>query len=245
VRPDTTSAWALNEGNTVLRTSWGQGFRAPGLYELYSEYGNTDLEPESFDSWDAGVEQRLLDGRVRVGATWFDRQADNEIRYNGCTATSTDPLCRVNGTLRFGYYRNVLKTRAKGLELTGQVTPVEGLEFSGNYTWTDAETASGANAGNQLTRRPKNMWNLQGSYRWPIGLTTAAAVRHVGKTYNNDANTVTVAGYTLVDLRASYPLTERLELFGRVENLFDKDYQTILNYGTAGRGAFAGLRARF
>ncbi|MCP6559115.1 TonB-dependent receptor, partial [Klebsiella pneumoniae] len=41
-------AWALNEGDTVLRASWGQGFRAPGLYELYSEYGNLTLQPEAF-----------------------------------------------------------------------------------------------------------------------------------------------------------------------------------------------------
>ncbi|MEW5685221.1 MAG: TonB-dependent receptor [Pseudomonadota bacterium] len=239
------AAWALNEGNTILRASWGQGFRAPGLYELYSEYGNTALSPESFDSWDAGVEQRFFDGKARVSATWFSRDADNEIRYNSCTAASTDPLCRVNGALRFGYYRNVLKTKAQGVELIGQVTPVEGWDLSANYTWTDAETDSGANAGKQLTRRPRNMWNATAAYRWPFGLSTSASVRHVGKTFNNDANTVVVKSYTTVDVRASYPLTENLELFGRVENLFDKDYETILNYGAAGRGAFAGLRARF
>jgi len=238
-------AWALNEGNTVLRASWGQGFRSPGLYELYSEYGNTDLSPESFDSWDAGGEQRFWEGKARVSATFFHRDADNEIRFNSCTATSTDPLCRVNGVTRFGYYRNVLKTKAQGVELAGQITPVEGLDLSGNYTWTDAETDSGANAGKQLTRRPKNMWNASAAYRWPVGLSTSAAIRHVGKTFNNDANTVVVKAYTVVDVRASYPLTDQIEVFGRVENLFDKDYETILNYGAAGRGAFAGVRARF
>jgi vitamin B12 transporter len=239
------AAWALNEGNTVLRASFGQGFRAPGLYELYSEYGNLNLSPEDFDSWDAGVEQRFLDGKARVSATWFYRKADNEIRFFSCASGSTTVLCNPGGTFRFGYYDNVQKTKAQGLELIGELKPVEGLTFTGNYTYTDAESDSGASKGKQLTRRPKNMANLSATYRWPVGLSTTVAARRVGKTYNNDTNTQVVAGYTTVDLRASYPINNTLEVFGRVENAFDKDYETILNYGTPGRGAFVGLRARF
>lgn len=240
-----SAAWALNEGNTVLRASFGQGFRAPGLYELYSEYGNLALSPEEFDSWDAGIEQRFLDGKARASATWFNREADNEIRFFSCSSGSTDPLCAPGGVFRFGYYRNVQKTKTQGLELIGELKPVENLTIAGNYTYTDAESASGATNGKQLTRRPKNMGNLSVTYRWPVGLSTTVAARRVGKTFNNDANTQTVAAYTTVDVRASYPINETLEVFGRVENAFDKDYQTILNYGTPGRGAFLGLRARF
>jgi vitamin B12 transporter len=239
-----SAAWALNEGNTVLRASFGQGFRAPGLYELYSEYGNLNLSPEKFDSWDAGVEQRFFGGKARASATWFQREADNEIRYNSCSSTA-DPMCAPGGVFRYGYYRNVLKTKTQGVELIGEIKPVDGLSVTGNYTYTDAQSDSGASKGNQLTRRPKNMGNLAVAYRWPVGLTTTVAARYVGKTYNNDANTVVVKGYTLVDLRAAYTINETYEVFGRVENAFDKDYQTILNYGTPGRGAFVGLRARF
>jgi vitamin B12 transporter len=239
------AAWALNEGNTVLRASFGQGFRAPGLYELYSEYGNLNLSPEEFDSWDAGVEQRFFGGKARASATWFHREADNEIRFFSCASGSTTALCNPGGTFRFGYYDNVQKTKAQGLELIGEVKPVDALTVTGNYSYTDAESDSGASKGKQLTRRPKNMGNLSVTYRWPVKLSTTVAVRYVGKTYNNDTNTQVVADYTTVDLRASYPISESLEVFGRVENAFDKDYQTILNYGTPGRGAFVGLRARF
>jgi len=240
-----SAAWALNEGNTVLRASFGQGFRAPGLYELYSEYGNLSLSPEKFDSWDAGVEQHFFGGKAKASATWFQREADNEIRYNSCSTGSTDPLCAPGGVFRFGYYRNVQKTKTQGVELIGEVKPVAGLTITGNYTYTDAQSESGTSKGKQLTRRPKNMGNLSVGYRWPVGLTTTVAARYVGKTYNNDANTQVVKDYTLVDLRAAYEINKTYEVFGRVENLFDKDYQTILNYGTAGRGAFVGLRARF
>lgn len=239
------AAWTPNAGDTVVRASFGQGFRAPGLYELYSEYGNTNLSPEDFDSWDAGVEHRLFGGKARVSATWFHRKADNEIRFFSCAFGSTTAVCNPGGVFRFGYYDNIQKTKAQGLELIGEVKPVEGLTITGNYTYTDAESNSGATKGKQLARRPKTLGNLSATYRWPVGLSTTVAARRVGKTYNNETNTQAVKGYTLVDLRASYPINETLEVFGRVENAFDKDYQTILNYGAPGRGAFVGLRARF
>ncbi len=238
------AAWALNEGDTVVRASWGQGFRAPGLYELYSEYGNLTLQPEEFDSWEIGVEQRLFD-RAVVSATYFNRQADNEIRYNGCSTPSTDPLCTVNGAGRWGYYRNVQKTEAQGVELVGRVDVTERLNVSANYTWTDAKSASGATDGKRLTRRPEHMANFAADYAFAFGLKTGVAVRYVGETFNNDTNTVKVGAYTLVDLRASYPINDNLEVYGRIENAFDEDYQTVLNYGAPGQGVFGGVRVRF
>ena len=240
-----SAAWALNEGDTIVRASFGQGFRAPGLYELYSEYGNLDLNPEKFDSWDAGVEQRFLGGKAKVLATVFAREADNEIRFFSCSFGATDAFCNPGGAFRFGYYKNIQKTEAKGLELIGRFEATDRLTLTGNYTYTESENASGGNAGKQLTRRPKNLANLSATYRWPIGLSTTVAARHVSKTFNNEANTVKVSSYTLIDLRASYPINETLEVYGRVENAFDEDYQTILNYGTPGRGAFVGVRAKF
>lgn len=238
------AAWSLNQGNTVLRASFGQGFRAPGLYELYSEYGNLNLQPEEFDSWEAGVEHRLF-GRAVVSTTYFNRSADNEIRYNGCSTGTTDPMCSVNGASRWGYYRNILKTETQGVELVGRIDLTERLNLSANYTWTDATTASGVNDGKHLTRRPEHMGNLAATYNWPVGLNTGVAVRYVGETFNNDANTVVVGDYTVVDLRASYPIDDNLEVYGRVENAFDEKYETVLNYGTPGRGVFIGVRARF
>jgi vitamin B12 transporter len=70
-------------------------------------------------------------------------------------------------------------------------------------------------------------------------------VRHTGFTWNNAGNTQRLKPYTLVDLKASYPMTEKIELYGRIENLFEQTYQTTLTFGSPGRGAYAGLRARF
>jgi vitamin B12 transporter len=56
---------------------------------------------------------------------------------------------------------------------------------------------------------------------------------------------VTLDDYWLVDLRASYPLVAGIEVYGRIENLFDTDYQTVAGYGTAGRSAYVGVRWAF
>jgi vitamin B12 transporter len=251
------AAWALNDGDTMVRASWGQGFRAPGLFELYSQYGNLTLQPEAFDSWEVGVEQRLFD-RAVVSATYFNRQADNEINYNGCKEAEgkpNDPLCVIGkyidgqgkerDLLRYGYYRNLLKTEAQGVELIGRIDVTERLNLSANYTWTDAKSASGDNDGKRLARRPEHMANFAADYAFAFGLKTGVSVRYVGETFNDVENKALVDAYTLVDIRASYPINDNLEVYGRVENAFDEDYQTVLNYGTAGRGVFGGVRVRF
>ena len=77
------------------------------------------------------------------------------------------------------------------------------------------------------------------------GLSLGADLRLVGHSFDNAANTTKLGGYELVTLRASLPVTDGIELFGRVENLADETYQTAAGYGTPGRSAYVGARARF
>ncbi|MGU3454891.1 TonB-dependent receptor plug domain-containing protein [Brevundimonas sp. M1A4_2e] len=235
------AAWALNDGATVLRASWGQGFRAPGLYELYSEYGSLDLQPEEAESWEIGVEQRLFD-RAVVSATYFQRDSDNEINYANCLPGDAHPIC---SQPYGGYYQNIQKAETKGVELIGRLDVTERLHLNANYTWTDAKNAVGDHEGKRLRLRPEHMGNLAADYDWAFGLKTGLSVRYVGETFNDLANAVKVDAFTLVDLRASYPIDDNLEVYGRIENAFDEDYQTVLGYGTAGRGVFGGVRVRF
>ncbi|ANF54099.1 TonB-dependent receptor [Brevundimonas naejangsanensis] len=235
------AAWALNDGATVLRASWGQGFRAPGLYELYSEYGSLDLQPEEAESWEIGVEQRLFD-RAVVSATYFQRDSDNEINYANCLPGDAHPIC---SQPYGGYYQNIQKAETKGVELIGRLDVTERLHLNANYTWTDAKNAVGDHEGKRLRLRPEHMGNLAADYDWAFGLKTGLSVRYVGETFNDLANAVKVDAFTLVDLLASYPIDDNLEVYGRIENAFDEDYQTVLGYGTAGRGVFGGVRVRF
>ncbi|HCH95382.1 MAG TPA: TonB-dependent receptor, partial [Erythrobacter sp.] len=76
------------------------------------------------------------------------------------------------------------------------------------------------------------------------GLGLGADLRIVGPSWDNGANTNRLEGYELFDLRASFGIGDNFELFGRVENVFDTDYQTMAGYGTAGRSVFGGIRAK-
>ena len=233
-----SAAWRLNGGDTILRASFGQGFKAPSLYELYSIYGNTALRPEEANGWDAGVEQHFFNGKVIVQATYFGRETRNLIQF---APTDTPP---------FGAYQNVAKAQAEGaeLELAWQVT--QALNLTANYTFDDDEDRSPGSPtrGQQLIRRPKNSANLAATYVWPVKLSTSVAVRYAGNSFDTNQDTgetVVVGNYTLVDLRASYPLRENVEVYGRVENLADKRYETTALYGTLGRAGYGGVRLKF
>ncbi len=223
---------------TILRASFGQGFKAPSLYQLYSPYGSLNLRPEEANGWDAGVEQHLFGDRLVVQATYFGRDTRNLIEF---APTDTYP---------YGAYENVAKTQAEGAELQLDWRATRALDITANYTFDDDEDRSPGSPthGRQLIRQPKNTANLAATYVWPVKLSTSVAVRYAGNSFDTDQDTgepVVVQTYTLVDLRASYPLLEHLELYGRVENLADKRYETTYLYGTLGRAGYAGVRLSF
>ena len=239
--------WTLPSG-TTLRASYGEGFKAPSLYQLFSEYGNVNLDPERAHGWEAGAQQAFFGDMLTIGATYFERTTTGQIIYNGCDVGTTDPLCVVPGTdtPRWGYYLNVARAEAHGIEADAAFR-LGGLTLDGNYSWTVAEdrSAGTANEGNWLPRRPRHLANASLSYDFAFGLTLGSAVRWAGKSYDNASNATRLDDYTLVDLRAEYRLSDSLRLFARAENVFDEQYMTAYRYGTLGRSIYAGIRGRF
>jgi vitamin B12 transporter len=89
------------------------------------------------------------------------------------------------------------------------------------------------------------MGNATATYIWPFRLSTTLALRYSGPTYDDAANQIPLGGYVLWDFRASFPIGERTELYGRVENVTDRHYETAHQYGTLGRSAYIGGRITF
>ena len=235
------AAWSLNDGETLLRSSFSQGFKAPSLYQLYGNYGNLQLRPEAGESWDAGVEQHGWNQRLVTSATYFQRYSRDLIEFFDCVSLDNCP--NPSG----GYYANIARAAAHGVELQSSLSVTDNLTLTGNYTLTDTEDKSpgSATSGNELPRRPKDMANVSAAYRWIAPLTTSVAVRYAGPSYDDAANQIKLGGYVLVDLRAAYKVLDRLEVYARVENLTGKHYETEYQYGTLGRVAYAGVRASF
>jgi vitamin B12 transporter len=235
-------AWLLPDEHTIIRASFGQGFKAPSLYQLYSSYGNPALQPETANSWDAGIEHHALNDRLVLSATYFERTSRDLINFFDCSTPS--PLC---ATEPFGYYANIERSLARGAELIGSLKLTDTLTLTGNYTLTHAEDRSVGSStyGNDLPRRPRNAANANLNYLWPFRLNTALVLRYSGPSFDDAANQIRLGGYVLVDVRASMPITTHLEIFGRVENLTDRHYEVAYQYGTPGRSAYVGARASF
>ncbi len=227
---------------TVVRASYGQGFKAPTLFQLFSEFGNEALTPERADAWDIGIEQHLLNDSLLLSATYFGRDNEDMIDFVSCFP-STDPRC---ATRPFGFYDNVAKTEVDGIELGLAARIGERLRVHANYTDMDSTNRTpGSNSGRELPRRPGQTLNGEVTYAWAFGLTTTVAVTHAGRSFDDASNSVVLDSYTVVDLRAAFALRDDMELFGRIENAFDEEYETIARYGTPGRGVFVGVRQSF
>ncbi len=236
--------------NLRLRASVGEGFKAPSLYQLYSDYGNATLQPEESTSYDVGLAYGTRTDSAYASVTLFQRDSENLIGFIGCPVQTGICTNRPYGT-----YDNVDVARARGVEVEAGVTPVEGLSLRAAYAYTEAEdrSAGSANLGNQLARRPQHAGTV--SVDWapsPDSLyvpIVGGDVRIVGKAFDDAANLVPLDSYTVVDLRVSVPLgtilgERSVELFGRIENLLDEEYQTAAGYNQAPRGVFAGVRVR-
>ena len=209
-----------------LRGSWGQGFKSPTLNQLYGYGGHDKLKPETSEAFDAGIELGNRNSRFHLGATAFRRDSRDLIDYRNPT----------------GYF-NVSRTRAQGVELEGSVRIDGNLAVSAAYTYLEATDRS---TGKDLARRPRNMVSVSADWTTPLqGLKLGADLRMVSDSFDDRGNFTRLDGYGLLTLRASVPLGEHLELYGRVENVTDAAYQTVAGYGTYGRSAYGGVRVSF
>ena len=223
-------AYTPNGGDTVLRATYGEGFRAPTLSEGQPPFGNPNLKPETARNFDLGLEHRFLDNNALVYATYFNRKSSDLIAFSFTTFQS----------------ENIDEVDTDGIEMGFALQPTDGLNIQANYTLTNAiNRSAGANLGNRLALRPQHSGSLTIDWQTPWRLKLGASVLFAGDSFDNASNSVRLDGYTLAHLRASYPLNDQLELYGRVENLFDTQYVQVAGFNTYGRNAHFGIRAKF
>ncbi|WP_408590788.1 TonB-dependent receptor plug domain-containing protein [Novosphingobium sp.] len=227
-----------------LRASYGEAFKAPTLYQLFSDYGNGALVPERSRSYDAGIEWASSNGLVHATTTLFRRDTRNQIGYVSCFSVS-NALCNDG---RYGFYDNVGKARAQGVEAELRVKPIETVKAAVVYTYLEAtnRTPGAATFGKDLARRPHHSLTTMLDWTTPLrDLALGADVTVRSASYDNASNTVRLQPGVLLALRASLPVAKGVEVYGRVENLLDQNRPTAAGYGTWGRAAFGGLRVRY
>jgi vitamin B12 transporter len=230
------ASYGLSRGFRV-RASYGEGFKAPSLFQLLSDFGNPALRPERSRSFDLGVSWRTRAEATHAAVTLFRRDARDLIDFVSCFGT-TDGICTDRP---FGTYGNVGRARAEGFEVELGLSPVPALRTQLAYSYTRATDRTDRS---DLARRPRHA--LTGSVDWltPLDATIGGDVRLVGDSFDDAANRVPIEGRALFDLRTSVPLGERIELYGRIENVHDARYVEVAGYGTRGRTGFVGARLK-
>lgn len=225
------SAFVIEKTGTKFKTSFGTGFKAPSLYQLYSSYGDETLKPEESTGWDAGIEQSFASEKLTTGFTYFSNDFENLVDYNSATYR----------------YSNIAKAKTHGIELSASVHATTSLVFRGSYTYTKTEDKT---TGLELLRRAKNKFGFDANYRFGEKGDINFNLAYVGNRSDIDyssypAAQVKLPGHVIANLAASYNLTKSFQIFGRVDNLFNNDYEEIIGYGTPNASAFGGIKVSF
>ncbi len=232
------------EDATTLRLSGGAGIKEPDFFQSFGvsffAQGNPNLKPERSRTFDAGVEQRLLQGRLRAEASLFHHEYRDQIAFQILDFSTFE-----------GSYVNLGRTRARGLELELEAAPREQVSLAAEYTYLDGEVLESGNAfdpvyaeGQSLLRRPKHSGSV--SARGRVGRASGGlSLVLVGRRSDSDFLGLSLSGnegYTRVDARLRVDLGRGFEVFVVGENLADRAYQEALGYPALGRSLRAGLR---
>ncbi|MCZ7624946.1 MAG: TonB-dependent receptor [Candidatus Methylomirabilis sp.] len=201
-------------------------------------------------AWEVGLDQPLLQGLADVSVTYFHNRFSDLIAF----IFSPTPGCAAS-------FCNVQKAKAEGVELAATIRPGYGLTIGGAYTFLDTKVLDDGGIdsvalreGKRLLRRPRHAGNLSIDYVWDR-LHTSLTTTFVGDRPDifTDPATfvtrrVTAEGYTTVDLAGSYLLLKdarhlrELTLFGRIQNLFNRNYQQVAGFSAPGITWLFGLK---
>lgn len=210
--------WGMDLGNGLgLRASWGNAFRAPSFNDLYYPFsGVPTLKPERSRSFNAGIGGEHGDWNWALDA--FQTHVDQLIAYN----LSTFELEQVE------------EARIRGLEATANGRIGQWL-LGAQISHIDPRNRSaGPQYDKLLPRRSRNTARLDldrdvGAWRFG-GSINAASQR-----YDNAANSVRLAGWSTLDLRAEYRVNSAWTVQAQVRNALDRDYETVAWYNQPGR----------
>lgn len=244
--PRVSAAYLVPFTATKLRVAYGKGIKEPSFIENFGDgspftVGNPDLRPERTRSWEVGFDQPLWRNLADLSATYFNNRFTDLIAFV------------FNPTPDAPSFFNVQKARAEGVELAATVRPGYGLTISGAYTFLDTKVLDDGGIGSvalpkgkPLLRRPRHAGTLFIDHMWHR-LHTSLTATFVGDRPDIftdpatfETRRVTAEGYNTVDLAASYTLLkdaihlQELTLFGKIQNLFDNDYQQVFGFSTPG-----------
>ena len=250
INPKVSATWLVSRSLpgsrawTRVRAAAGTGIRPPDVFEI-AFTDNPELKPERSRSAEVGITQALAGGALQLDATTFFNRYDDLIVSVG----SLSDVSRYQTD-------NVSNAQARGVELGAAWQQATGLSVRAAYTFLDTEILAVDNAaqapspyrvGDALLRRPRHGGSV--TVGWTVARASLfATVDARGETLDAEPNFGPSGGLyqnpgrTVVDMGGTFQLLRHVDVFARVLNLFDRDYEEVFGYPSPGRTAFIGVR---
>ncbi|MBP6430386.1 MAG: TonB-dependent receptor [Ferruginibacter sp.] len=236
----------LINNKVKLFANLSSGYRVPSLYQLYSEYGNKQLKPESSINSEIGAQYFSKDNQFNARAVYFNRTIKEVIFFY------------FNSTTFQSQYINQDKQKDNGLELEAAYTGIKNLSIKSFFNFVDGNISTKTGAGKDTTffnllRRPKTSFGVnigyQATKQFYVSTNIAAFDKREDAYFDNTTFTtkyVTLQSYALLNVYAQYTFYKnKLTLFADVRNILDSDYTEVSGYNTLGTTFFGGLRFNF
>ncbi len=221
-----SASYYIEATETRLRTSWATGYRAPSLYELNDpSYGNSDLTPEESESWDIGFEQ-TVNNDIDFGVTYFRNKTTDSIEWVWPSGYSQVDGIKITGVETYINYR-----------ATDDLT----LNFSHTYQRTEDEERNVQD----LQYRPNHKFTAMANWQVNDRLNLNINGNYVDSRSTSNGGQKSLHGYTLVNIAATYKLTDDLQIYGKIDNLLDQDYEEAVGYNTYGITTYVGMKYSF
>jgi outer membrane cobalamin receptor len=235
----TTGSVGINQrvGNATIYSNYATSYAAPTLSQLYNPtYGNTNLKPESGRTVELGIRQ-VLPG---LGANWeaslWKGKVKDAILYDGSIANAR------TGS-GYGLYANGDALETQGLELSGDLRINAQWKLKANYTYTDSQTKKKGKDFARTVQVARHKGNIGLAYTdGPLNMDFSAFL--TGKRYDW-TGVDWIPGYVRFDVSARYAVSKQLNLFARIENLFDHKVQEGLGYKPMGIYGIVGAEYKF
>ena len=230
----------MNESTRIFASIAGKT-RFPTLNELYaSKGGNPDLESESSVNYTIGVNKSINDSFAFEVAPFY-HDVSNRITRDLPDPDPSNP------------YHNTAKIKMLGVEADAKWTPMEDLAFEIGYTYINAKDKSPGQVTDNVVHIPKHKVNFRMNYTIPvIDCRLDLNMIYFSKSYdqlptaqNPTLDTIENGGYTIFNGKLSRQITDNFSGYFRVENLFDKNYETSVGYPAPGRNAWVGITYKY
>jgi len=213
--------------NLIIRSSWGEGFKVPTIFQ--STYfccgatsANSSIRPETSTSYDFGFELFFNEMNSNFSITYFDQDINDQINFS----------------FGVGGYENIDKVNSEGFEiaLDYQISKLMSLYL--NYSYIDSVDGNGSS----LFYVAKDSGEAGLIYEPNNSFSGSIIARYNGSESSSYGK---IDSWIRFDVNGSYKLSGTNELYFRLENLLDEEYQQIFGYGTPERSGFIGLRSKF